>query len=117
MTQLIQRTSLEKQPALVVKALGEEPLFKSGDRVKVSVRFPVGHYRVPQFIRGKHGIVELVILPMAVNNEEEGFGRNAGIKGYYYRVAFPLRELWPEYPGSARDGLRIEIFENWLERI
>lgn len=102
---------------VVVKAIGEEPLFCAGDTVKVSVRFPVGHYRVPRFVRGARGVVEMIIRPAAVNNEEEGFGRNAGIKGYYYRVAIRLADLWPDYGGAAQDGLRIEIFENWLERI
>ncbi len=101
----------------IVKATGEEPFFQTGEPVKISVRYPVGHYRVPHFIRGKRGVVEMIIKPPAVNNEEEGFGRNAGIKGYYYRVALPLTELWPDYVGSPQDGLRIEIFETWLEKI
>ena len=100
----------------VVKAAGEEPAFRVGDAIKVSVRYPVGHYRVPTYIRGKCGIVEAVIEPPAVNNEEEGFGRNAGGKLHYYRVAIPLSELWPSYLGAPTDGLRIEIFETWLER-
>ena len=110
-------SSIPKRLLYVVKATGEEPLFKVGEAVKVAVRYPVGHYRVPQFIRGKRGRVELVIEPPAINNEEEGFGRNAGVKGYYFRVAIPLTELWPDYIGSPQDGLRIEIFETWLERI
>ena len=101
----------------IVKATGEEPVFKAGQAVKVSVRYPIGHYRVPQFVRGKHATVEMVIRPAAINNEEEGFGRNAGMKSYYYRVAIPLSELWDNYPGPVHDALRIEIFETWLERI
>lgn len=101
----------------ITKAEGEEPIFAPGDRVRVCVRFPVGHYRVPFPIRGKHGSVEKVIEPPSINNEEEGFGRNAGSKRYYYRIAIPLTELWPGYAGSPRDGLRIEVFETWLERI
>jgi nitrile hydratase len=54
---------------------------------------------------------------VAVDNEPEGFGRNAGSKGHYYHVAIPLAELWPGYAGSPSDGLRIEVFETWLERI
>ena len=104
------------QTANIVKATDEEPIFQVGDAIRVSVRYPVGHYRVPRFIRGKRGVVEMIILPRAVNNEEEGFGRNAGMKGYYYRVAIPLTEVWPNYLGSSEDGLRIEIFETWLER-
>jgi nitrile hydratase subunit beta len=101
----------------LVKALGEEPLFKVGDGVKIAVRFPVGHYRVPRYIRGKHGVVEAVIEPAAIDNEEEAFGRNAGSKGHYYRIAIALAELWPGYAGSPKDGLHIEVFETWLERV
>jgi len=101
----------------VVMAEGEQPLFAAGDSVRVSVRYPVGHYRVPRYIRGKRGRVEAVITPRAVNNEEEGFGRNAGCKRYYYRIAIPLTELWQGYTGSASDSLRIEVFETWLEEI
>jgi nitrile hydratase subunit beta len=101
----------------IVKAEGEEQLFKAGDDVKISVRFPVGHYRVPSYIRGKQACVETVLKPHAINNEDEGFGRNAGVKRHYYRVAISLSELWPGYTGSKNDGLRIEVFETWLERI
>jgi nitrile hydratase subunit beta len=100
----------------VAAPLGQTPLFSVGDRVRVSVRFPVGHYRVPNYIRGKLGTIEQVIAPRAVNNEEEGYGRNAGSTGFYYRVAIPLTLLWTDYAGSPKDGLRIEIFETWLER-
>lgn len=99
-----------------VMAVGEVPLFGPGDKVRVCERYPIGHYRVPRYIRGKRGEVESVIFPRAVNNEEEGFGRNAGDKRYYYRIALSLAHLWPGYAGSPLDGVRIEVFETWLER-
>ncbi len=101
----------------IVKADGEQPIFAPGDQVRISMRFPIGHFRVPNYIRGKNGMVEAVIEPTIINNEEEGFGRNAGNKRHYYRIAIPLTELWPNYAGSSNDGLRIEVFETWLERI
>jgi nitrile hydratase subunit beta len=101
----------------LVYATGETPLFHAGDRVRILERSPVGHYRVPIYLRGKRGLVELVIEPPAVDNEEEGFGRNAGSKRHYYRIAIPMTEIWPDYVGSSNDGLRIEVFENWLQRI
>jgi nitrile hydratase len=64
----------------VVKAVGEEPLFKEGDIVQISTRSPIGHFRTPNYIRGKRGRVEVVIEPPAINNEDEGYGRNAGEK-------------------------------------
>jgi nitrile hydratase subunit beta len=101
----------------IVAAEGETPIFLPGEQVRVCVRFPIGHFRVPNYVRGKRGIVEAVIEPAAVSNEEEGYGRNAGFRRHYYRIAIPMTELWPAYTGSAKDGLRIEVFETWLERI
>jgi nitrile hydratase len=109
-------TSETQARTLAVPADGETPQFQPGERVTISVRYPVGHYRVPHYIRGKKAVVEAVLEPRGLNNEEEGFGRNAGQKRHYYRVAIPLTDLWPGYAGSAADGLRIEVFENWLER-
>ena len=103
--------------ASIVRDDGDDPLFHAGDKVAISVRFPVGHYRVPHYIRGKRALVEEVITPPAIDNEDEGFGSNAGMKRHYYRIAIPLTELWPDYGGSSKDGLRIEVFETWLRRI
>jgi nitrile hydratase len=100
----------------IVKAFGDQPSLKAGERVRVCVRNPVAHYRVPRYVRGKRGVIEAVLKRAFVNNEEEGFGRNAGALGYYYRVAILLSELWPGYSGSAADSLRIEIFETWIEQ-
>ncbi len=101
----------------IVKAPGEEATYKVGDRVRIATRFPVGHYRVPRYVRGKQAVIQSVIEPAAINNEEEGFGRNAGIRLHYYRVIIPLAELWPAYSFSTSDGLHIEVYENWLESL
>lgn len=112
----MQRMSTADGFPAAVLAAGEAPRFRPGERVRVCVRYPIGHYRVPHYIRGRRATVEAVIRPRAVDNEEEGFGRNAGSRRYYYRVAIPMRELWAEYAGDPGDGLRIEVFETWLER-
>jgi nitrile hydratase subunit beta len=101
----------------IVLALDEAPRFAPGDTIRIGTRSPIGHYRVPTYLRGKVGSVEAVIEPAAVDNEEEAYGRNAGSKRHYYRIAIPMTEIWPDYVGSRTDGLRIEIFETWLERI
>lgn len=100
----------------IVYAPRERPIFSVGNKVRISNRRPVGHYRVPTYLRGKKAEVERVIEPTAVDNEEEGFGRNAGSRRHYYRVVIPMMEIWTDYR-SSQDGLRIEIFETWLERI
>ncbi len=98
-------------------ALFERPSFTVGDRVRVSKRAPIGHYRVPIYLRGIAGSIVRVIEPAFVDNEEEGYGRNAGNKRHYYRVAFAMPDLWPDYAGSPNDELQIEIIETWLEQI
>jgi nitrile hydratase subunit beta len=115
----MQDISQPSEPLVVgiVRATGEAPIFAPGDAVRVLVRTPIGHYRVPIYVRGKKGLIEAVIKPTAVNNEEEGYGRNAGSRLHYYRVAIPMTEIWPNYLGSPNDDLRIEVFETWLERI
>jgi nitrile hydratase len=101
----------------VVTATGEVPQFSVGDAVLVLDRKPVGHYRVPTYLRGKLARVEAVIRPAGIDNEEEGFGRNAGGRRHYYRVALSMEQLWPAYAGGSRDSLHIEVFETWLERM
>jgi nitrile hydratase len=100
----------------VKPAVDELPAFAVSDRVRVATRAPIGHYRVPVYLRGSTGTVERVIQPALVDNEEEGYGRNAGNKRHYYRVSIPLPSLWHDYQGSPRDELHVEIYESWLER-
>lgn len=107
-------TESQASSANVVFAEREIPIFCVGDVVRVAERNPIGHYRVPTYLRGKTGIVEAVIEPPGVDNEDESFGRNAGIKLHYYRVSFPMTRLWQNYKDSPSDALHIEIFETWL---
>lgn len=111
------RLPVEAKIPGIVPALNERPSFVPGDSVRVATRSPIGHYRVPTYLRGGSGTVVSVIEPVMVDNETEGYGQNAGSRRYYYRVSFPLRSLWAAYDGAPADELRIEIFETWLERI
>jgi len=97
-----------------VDAIEDEPAFHSGERIRIAARSAIGNYRVPIYLRGKQGTVESLIE--ADDATDEG-GRGAGSPCHYYRVAMLMSELWPDYTGSPRDGLRVEVFETWLERI
>lgn len=110
------RVALHDESGIVL-ASGEAPVLAPGDPVRISHRLPVGHYRVPVYLRGRTGWVEAVIEPRGIDNEEEAFGRNAGRKLHYYRVGILMTDIWPRYEGSPTDGLRIEVFETWLERL
>ena len=41
----------------------ETPVFRPGERVRVMERFPIGHYRVPLYLRGRTGVVERLVNP------------------------------------------------------
>jgi nitrile hydratase len=99
---------------VVTPALGETPIFHPGQRVRVVERYPLGHYRVPLYLRGKSGVVERPVQP-AIDNEEEGFGLNAGLKRHYYRIGLAMSDIWASYAGPKQDRLYIEVFETWLE--
>jgi nitrile hydratase subunit beta len=62
----------------IVPALGERPAFAPGDTVLVMTRSPIGHYRVPIYLRGRKGVVQKVIEPVQLDNEREGYGQNGG---------------------------------------
>lgn len=101
----------------IVYADREVPIFAVGDQVRVLRRQPTGHYRVPQYARGKRGVVSFVLPIPELDNEQEGYGHNAGMKRHYYRVAFAMSELWSPYAGKKEDLLYLEIFETWLEKL
>lgn len=90
--------------------------FRAGDRVRISKRWPVGHYRTPVYVRGKIGQIERV-LDRFLNPEEEGYSKNAGQKVRLYRVRFKQHDLWPGYAGADADELQLEIYEHWLEHV
>jgi nitrile hydratase len=106
----------QKSQGLETLSLQKVPLFQQGQKVRVSLRFPLGHYRTPVYIRGKEGTIERVLSEF-LNPEEEGYGRNAGKLIRLYRVRFFQKEIWPNYQGSALDHLEIEIYEHWLEPV
>ncbi|MEO6315266.1 MAG: SH3-like domain-containing protein [Chitinophagaceae bacterium] len=90
--------------------------FAVGDEALVAQKFPIGHYRVPMYMRGKKVRI-LRRLGKYINPETEAFGKNAGDKLWCYLVTITQIELWPAYQGKAIDKLEIEIFEPWLEPV
>jgi len=88
--------------------------FDVGARVLVKVAHPPGHRRTPYYIRGKRGVIERVCGAFP-NPEELAYGFSGEPRRVLYRVRFPQKEVWPDYRGSARDLIELEIYEHWLE--
>jgi nitrile hydratase len=95
--------------------LQEKALFEAGERVRVRNAAPPGHIRTPFYIRGHVGTIERLcgVFP---NPEELAQMRDGLPAKPLYRVRFAQKDVWPDYRGSARDVLEIEIFQHWLEK-
>ena len=89
--------------------------FDVGDRVQVKRSFPPGHRRTPHYIRGKHGVIERIcgVFP---NPEELAYGFDGLPKRPLYRVRIRQTDIWPDYKGSDKDVLELEIYEHWLKK-
>jgi nitrile hydratase len=88
------------------------PRFTVGDRVVARTMNPIGHTRLPRYVRGKQGVI----------HEDYGvFGfpdTNAHGRGdnpqHVYNVRFSARELWGP-TASEHDGLYIDLWEDYLD--
>jgi nitrile hydratase beta subunit len=94
-----------------LREVPEPPRFAPGDRVRARDISPAGHTRLPHYVRGHVGTVELVqpghVLP----------DTNAHFQGenpqHVFTVRFDSRDLWG--PEAEPFGLTIELFDSYLE--
>ncbi|MBI4635945.1 MAG: nitrile hydratase subunit beta [Candidatus Rokubacteria bacterium] len=89
------------------------PRFKPGDRVVARNINPRGHTRLPRYARGRHGVIDrdhgVFVFP---DTHAAGLGARPQ---HVYSVRFGARELWgPE--ASARDGVYIDLWDDYLDR-
>ncbi|HIN05514.1 MAG TPA: nitrile hydratase subunit beta [Dehalococcoidia bacterium] len=88
--------------------------FGKGQRVKVRVGTPPTHFRTPEYIQSKTGVV-VALFGSYRNPESLGHGGDGLPMQPLYLVEFDQNHLWENYQGPDRDTLQIEVFENWLE--
>ena len=88
------------------------PLFKPGDRVIARNLNPLGHTRLPRYVRGKRGVIDRVhgtfVYP---DTNAHGGGEQPQP---VYSVRFDARELWG-LTVPTRDSLYIDLWEDYLE--
>lgn len=87
--------------------------YSAGDRVLVIDRVHTGHMRTPGYVRGHIGEVVRVVGPM-LNPEQLAYGFSGAPGKMLYRVGFRQADLWPDYNGSPRDRLELELYEHWI---
>ena len=91
---------------------GQEPRFRTGQRVRARNLNPVGHTRLPRYARGKSGIID------RVHGEFVFPDTNAHFLGespqHLYSVRFEARELWGE-DSAAADAVYVDLWEGYLD--
>ncbi|MFC5996308.1 nitrile hydratase subunit beta [Pseudonocardia hispaniensis] len=95
-----------------LRTVQEPPRFAVGDRVRARSTPSAGHTRLPRYIRGHSGTVE-VIQPAALlpDTHAHFLGENPQ---HVYSVRFDSRDLW----GADAEPfvLTIEMFDSYLEK-
>lgn len=93
------------------------PLYKPGDRVRISLRWPEStgpvHIRTPAYVRGHFGTITRYFGAYP-NPEDLAFGRPAEDRNLYH-VAISLADIWNDSNQNA--SLLVEIYEHWIERL
>jgi nitrile hydratase len=89
------------------------PGFVAGDRVRARNLHPIGHTRLPRYVRNHVGLIErdhgAHVFP---DSHAHGLGEDPR---RLYTVRFDAQELWgPDAPG--RDSVRLDLWEPYLER-
>ena len=94
-----------------LRSVDVPPAFAIGERVRAKDMSPPGHTRLPGYVRGHAGVVELIQTAALLPDTHAHFqGENPQ---HVYSVRFDSRELW----GADAEPftLTVELFESYLE--
>ena len=97
-----------------IREIAEDPAFSEGERVRMANIHPMGHSRVPRYLRGKEGVVHKVrdahVFP---DTNARGEGEDPQ---WLYSVRFRSTDLWGA-EANPRDHVHVDCWEPYLERL
>jgi nitrile hydratase len=86
--------------------------FRAGDRVLARNINPIGHTRIPRYVRGRRGTIDrdhgVFVFP---DTHAAGEGQKPQ---HVYSVRFTAQELWGADP-SSRDAVYVDLWDDYLE--
>jgi nitrile hydratase len=88
------------------------PTFKPGDPVVARRINPVGHTRLPRYVRGRRGTVH-IDHGVFVFPDTNAMSRDPKAQ-HCYSVRFDARELWGPHV-AARDSVYVDLFDDYLD--
>src|SRR5262249_19221089 len=91
------------------------PRFKVGHHVRARNLNPVGHTRLPRYLRGRRGTV-VRDHGVFILQDTDADGYAVGdLPQHVYTVRFAASELWGPQ-GGRRDAIFADLWESYLER-
>ena len=103
-------------PGARVDNIPGRPAFKPGQRVRARNLNPEGHTRLPRYTRGKVGTVLRNNGAFALQDTDTNGIWLGGRAQPVYTIRFTAQELWGEQ-SSSRDGVYVDLWEDYLERV
>jgi nitrile hydratase len=95
------------------REITSKPLFAIGERVRARNMHPTGHTRLPRYVRGHVGVVQLLHgTHVFADRNARGDGENPQ---WLYTVCFTGRELWGDR-ADLRTAVSVDAWESYLER-
>lgn len=90
----------------------DSPTYRAGDRVRARLESPIGHTRIPRYVRGKEGVVERVTGHFVLPDKKAMEDQDVCLP--VYLVRFNARDLWGA-DAPVSDKLYIELWESYIE--
>ena len=99
------------KPQPLEQRASTEPLFSVGDEIVVRNIHPMGHTRLPRYVRGKRGVIARIYGAQGFQDEPTVADNSPQ---HVYSVVFEVSELWG---GNAEPNqlLYIDMWECWME--
>ncbi|HVC31111.1 MAG TPA: SH3-like domain-containing protein, partial [Steroidobacteraceae bacterium] len=86
--------------------------FRQGQRVRARNLNPVGHTRLPRYVRGRRGVVDRVHGTFVFPDTHAHFlGERPQ---HVYSVRFEAQELWGD-GAAAADAVYVDLWEDYLD--
>lgn len=91
------------------------PRFAAGQRVRVRNHQPAGHTRLPHYVRGLTGTIEIVNARAWVLPDARAHGEGEALQPVY-NVAFAAADVWGD-GAEAGSLVRVDLWQDYLEAV
>ena len=99
------------KPQPLQQQAASPPRFAVGDAIAVRNIHPVGHTRLPRYVRGKRGVIARIYGAQGFQDEPTVADNSPQ---HVYSVVFEASELWGE-SAESNQLLYIDMWECWME--